>query len=159
MSNIYCDYKNNRYKAKLRNENILITAKEKQDGFRNYVDVLGNEHANLFMKEVNLDEVDFLYEECISINYKGNFFQLFAGEINKSFILNNLFVIWTSSEEIAQQFGFEKKEQLVFTKNITREEIESVKIEKKPIAIFKGEPKKEVILEHDYLEKWFATLA
>jgi hypothetical protein len=58
---------------------IKLTTKKKTDGFDNYVDVLGNKHDDLFVKEIKPEEANMVYEEDIYIKYKGEYFQLFAG--------------------------------------------------------------------------------
>ena len=62
-------------------------------------------------------------------------------------VLNNSYMIWTDSEQLAKEYTFEKKEQFVFTKNITRDEIEAVKIVRTPVLIFKDSGKSEVLLQ------------
>jgi hypothetical protein len=78
---MYCEYKGLNYKAKKRNGKIIITSKIKHNGFVNYVDVLGNEHSDIYMKEVMTDEIDLLYSQDLYIKYKNMFFQLFANKI------------------------------------------------------------------------------
>lgn len=62
---MYCDYRNDKYSAKFRNGGIILTTKIKQIGFVKYIDVLGKEHDDLFMKEVTFEEVDWVYKENI----------------------------------------------------------------------------------------------
>lgn len=57
MSNMYCRYKNEKYIAHIHDKKITIISKIKQEGFDNYVDVLGKEHSDLFMRELDFGEV------------------------------------------------------------------------------------------------------
>ncbi len=157
MSKIYCNYKNNTYKAKLINKKIRLTTTIKTEGFENYVDVLGNKHNDLFVKEILQEEADLLYKEDITLKYKEDYFQLYSGEVTKSSLIDNSFMIWTDSETIAQKYSFEKKEQFVFIKYITKQQIEAVKIVKQSIMCSQNEVKEEII-EGEELEKWFDKL-
>ena len=58
MRTLYCIYKDTKYKAVYRNGMVRITAPTKMDGFKNYIDALGREHSELFIKELTLKEVD-----------------------------------------------------------------------------------------------------
>jgi hypothetical protein len=158
MSDMLCQYNGSIYKIKKRNGGFIITSHIKEDGFINYVDVLGKEHIDFYMKSVNIDEVDVIYKEDVFIKYQEEYFQLFADKILKNAVLDNSYMIWTNSEQFAQDYVFEKKEQFVFIKYITREEIEAVKIVKEPILDFKDIEPAEEILEGDALDKWLSEL-
>ena len=58
MSDMYCVYNGKKYKIKKKNDKYIITSRVRKEGFINYIDVLGNEHSELFMKIVNANEVD-----------------------------------------------------------------------------------------------------
>lgn len=154
MSNVFCNFKNSKYSAKIRNNKILITTKTKQDGFVNYIDVLGQEHNDLFMKELDLNEVEVVYKENIELCYKGIYFQLFSSTIKPENIKDNRFMLFTDSEKLAQEYAFEKKEQFVFVKDITREQIEKIKIIQNPIKGFEAYGINETIIEKENIEEW-----
>lgn len=158
MSDMYCEYSGSKYKIKKRNDEYIITSRLRKEGFVNYIDVLGNEHSDLYMKSIKANEVDIIYNEVVFIKYKDIYFQLFAEKISKNTVSNNSYMIWTNSEQLAQKYIFEKKEQFVYIKYITREEIEAVKIVKKPVLIFKDIEQSEEILEGDALNNWLSEL-
>ena len=158
MSEIYCLYKNKRYLAEMKKNKVEISSNCKYRGFVEYVDVLGRVHNDLFIRMLDMDEVDIIYKEDVFIKYKDVYFQLFADKIFKQDVLDDSYMIWTSSEQLAHDYVFEKKEQFVFIKFITREEIEAVKIVKKPILDFKDQETSEEILEGDTLDKWLSEL-
>lgn len=158
MSDMYCEYNGLRYKIKKRNGEYIITSRLRKEGFINYIDVLGNEHSDLYMKSVKANEVDVIYKEDVFIKYKDVYFQLFANKISRNAVFDNSYMIWTDSEQLAQEYTFEKKEQFVFIKYITREEIETVKIVKKSILEFKNKETSEEILEGDKLDNWLSEL-
>ena len=155
---MYCIYKNRKYKAKIRNKMILITSKIKQDDFNNYIDVLGKEHSDLFMKEVDFKEVEVIYIEEIEICFKGIYFQLFPSAITQENVAKDRFILFTSSEKLAKEYKFEKKEQFVFTKNISKEQIEMIKIIQKPIKEFEDYGIKEIIIEKQDIDEWLLSL-
>ena len=133
MSDMYCVYTGKKYKIKKKNDKYIITSRVRKGDFINYIDVLGNEHSELFMKIVNANEVDIIYNEDVFIKYKDKYFQLFADKVSRNAVLADSYMIWTNSEQLAQEYIFEKKEQFVFIKYITRKEIGAVKIVKTPV--------------------------
>lgn len=155
---MYCEYSGLKYKIKKRNCEYIITSKVRKEGFTNYIDVLGNEHSELYMKIVKANEVDVIYSEDVFIKYKDKYFQLFADKISRNAVLDDSYMIWTNSEQLAEEYIFEKKEQFVFIKYITRKEIEAVKIVKTPVLDFKDIEQSEEILEGDVLDSWLSEL-
>lgn len=158
MSELYCIYKNEKYQAEIKNGMVEVVSSIPREGFEEYIDVIGRRHNDLFTKKINVDELDYVYKEDILIKYKDVYFQLFADKISRSAVFDNSYMIWTDSEQLAQEYTFEKKEQFVFIKYITREEIEAVKIVKKPILEFKDKETTEEILESDKLDNWLSEL-
>lgn len=158
MSDMYCVYNGKKYKIKKKNDKYIITSRVRKEDFINYIDVLGNEHSELFMKIVNANEVDIIYNEDILIKYKDKYFHLFADKVSRNAVLADSYMIWTNSEQLAQEYIFEKKEQFVFIKYITRKEIGAVKIVKTPVLDFKDIEQSEEIIEGDALDSWFSEL-
>lgn len=120
--------------------------------------MLGNEHSDLYMKSIIANEGYVVYTEDIFIKYKALYFQLFADKISRNAVLDDSYMIWTDSEQLAQKYIFEKKEQFVYIKCISREEIEAVKIVKKPVLDFKNIEQSEKILEGNLLNEWLSEL-
>ena len=116
---MYCEYGGLKYKIKKKNNKYIITSRVRKEGFTNYIDVLGNKHSELYMKIVKANEVDIIYND--------KYFQLFADKVSRNAVLADSYMIWTNSEQLAQEYIFEKKEQFVFIKYITRKEIGAVK--------------------------------
>ena len=108
MSDMYCEYSGLKYKIKKRNCEYIITSKVRKEGFTNYIDVLGNEHSELYMKIVKANEVDVIYSEDVFIKYKDKYFQLFADKISRNAVLDDSYMIWTNSEQLAEEYIFEK---------------------------------------------------
>lgn len=149
---MYCEYGGLKYKIKKKNNKYIITSRVRKEGFTNYIDVLGNKHSELYMKIVKANEVDIL------IKYKDKYFHLFADKVSRNAVLADSYMIWTNSEHLAQEYIFEKKEQFVFIKYITRKEIGAVKIVKTPVLDFKDIEQSEEIIEGDALDSWLSEL-
>ena len=159
MSDRYCVYNGKKYKIKKKNDKYIITSRVRKEDFINYIDVLGNEHSELFMKIVNANEVDIIYNEDILIKYKDKYFHLFADKVSRNAVLADSYMIWTNSEQLAQEYIFEKKEQFVFIKYITRKEIGASKNSRKlQYWILKYIEQSEEIIEGDALDSWLSEL-
>ena len=147
---MYCEYGGLKYKIKKKNNKYIITSRVRKEGFTNYIDVLGNKHSELYMKIVKANEVDIIYNEDVFIKY--------ADKVSRNAVLADSYMIWTNSEQLAQEYIFEKKEQFVFIKYITRKEIGAVKIMKTPVLDFKDIEQSEEIIEGDALDSWLSEL-
>lgn len=109
------------------------------------------------MKEFSLQDVDLVFYEEIELKYEGMYFSLFSSSIKPENVENGKFVIFTDSEETAQQYAFEKKEQFIFLKQISTDEIESIKIIQKPIKEFADSICENIIIEQDGVSEWLAS--
>lgn len=158
MSLLYCIYNGKKYKAKYKDNSVKITTTIKEEGFSNYIDVLGRVHHDLFMKELSLHQVEWVFYEEIEFQYKGKYFPLCSSNITPENIKEDHFKIFTDSEKMAQQYNFEKKEQFVFEKNISKSEIESIRIIQKPINEFENYVCKNIIISEGHISEWFESL-
>lgn len=158
MGELYCIYQNSKYCVEMQNGKVELISKEAKEGFEKYVDVLGRVHDDLFIKRLDLQDVDLVYHEQIEFKYKGIYFQLFSSKIKPENIEDNRFMLFTDAEKLAYEFGFEKKEQFVFAKDITKEQIENIKIIQKPIKEFEDWGIKEIVIEKKDIEKWLLSI-
>lgn len=127
MSELYCIYDNNKYLAELCNNIVEITSKYYVEGFEKYVDVIGRVHDDIFVKKVSIDDVKLLYKEHTYIRYKNEWFQLFADKILKSAVIDNEFMLWTDSEQLAYKCEFEKKNSLSLLKILLERKFSQLK--------------------------------
>lgn len=135
-----------------------IDIKRKKDGFESYVDILSRVHGDLFIKQLNLQDVNVIFNEEIELKYEGIFFQLFSSTLKKENIEDNKFMLFTDSEKLAQKYDFEKKEQFVFSKEIAKDQIESIRILQKPIKEFEAYGVKETIIEKEDVDAWLNSI-
>lgn len=159
MGDTYCVYKNQKYQAEIKNNKIEITSNCHDEGFVEYVDVVGRIHNDLFIKKLDIDETDFIYQEDIFLKYKGAYFQLFADKITANAVVNDSYMIWTDSEHVARDYIFEKKEQFVYIKYIKGKEIEAIKVVKKPLLKFESEESLEEIIVGEELNNLLAGIS
>lgn len=158
MSTMYCQYKGKTYLADLDGEMVEITSDVNENEFAPYVDILGNIHEDIFVKSLNVHDVELLFNQDVFIKYQGKYFETFAGKITKNVLQERKVMIFTASEYIAMEMKFNKKEQFVFTKDIQLEDIEEIKIVNNPISIFKGREKKEIKIEKKDIGKWLSNV-
>jgi hypothetical protein len=158
MSEMFCEYQGLTCKIKERDGAYLITSREKREGYTNYIDVLGNEHSDIFMKRVNVNEVDIIYYEKVFIKYKGIYFDLFASKIFRDDVSDDSYMLFTESEQLAKKYDFKKEEQFVFSKYIRKEQIESIKIVQKPIKAFEERGIKEIIIPKEEIDEWLSAI-
>ena len=154
MSVMYCQYKEKIYLADLDENLVEITSDVKENGFIPYTDILGNVHTDIFVKNLDVHDVELLFEQNIFIKYCGKYFETFAGKITKDVLQEEKIMIFTSSECIAKEMNFNKKEQFVFIKDIKLEDIEEIKIVNRPISIFADRERKETRIEKKDIRKW-----
>lgn len=128
MSELYCVYKKDKYLAEVSNNIVEITSNHHADGFEKYVDVIGQIHDDIYIKWLSIDDIDLLYMEDMYIEYRKNFFQLYAGKILKNDVLNNSYMIWTDSEQLTKEYAFEKKNNLYLLKILQETKLRQLKL-------------------------------
>lgn len=158
MSEICCIYKGNVYNADIEEDDIEMTSEVYVNGFEPYIDVLGNKHLDFFMKVVNVKEIDLLFSQEVLFKFKGIYFEPFAGKITESVLETNSIYLFTASETIAQDYGFTKKEQFVFAKEVSLDHIDEIKIIRKPILMFKNRDILEEIIEKSNIKERLTEL-
>lgn len=105
-------------------------------GFHQIVDKHGNFYPNVYVKEVTEKDVDLAYELIIRVEYKGKEFEPFA--IGKQVLDKNKITLFTNDYDLMKQYGFYKKEQFVFIKEVPLDEIDLLLEIQKPILGFSG---------------------
>jgi hypothetical protein len=157
MSVKYCEYNGIRQEVGKRNGKLFITSVTKKDNFENFVDILGNIHTDYYMKYLDLDEIDDLYNEELFVKYKGVYFEL-SSIISKKMVDEDDYMMLTYTYQIADQYGFRKLEQFVYAKAISRSEIEAIKIVRTHKPPFEEKGTEEIILEGDDLTEYLESI-
>lgn len=118
----------------------------KELGFEELIDLGGNKHKDVFVKEVGVEDIDVIYEIHYKIIYQGKEYSPFT--IGELVIENEKITIFSKDYVDYEKDGFQKKEQFVFVKEVAINNIEGIIEIKKPILDFKGLPE-----EKKYLSK------
>ena len=152
---IYAIYKNKVYLANVRDLKVRLKTRMIEPGFNELVDLAGNIHKDIFIKEVDINNVDVIYEVDYRVLYKGNEYKCL--KVSKNNLDINYITIYTSDSDIAQKYGFIKKEQFIFDKNVFLDEIDALIEIKKPILKFSNLKEQKIIIKQedikDYLSK------
>ncbi|MQR96027.1 hypothetical protein [Fictibacillus phosphorivorans] len=113
----YASYKGKEYKFTEAEEQekielISYDPNETEKGFVLY-------SPGVFIKSVEVNDVDEMYYIDPLINYEGEWF--------KGTILGNgQLIISTSDAKIAEKLGFERKDKYLYTKNVEWEEVDII---------------------------------
>ena len=156
---MYAIYKGKRYRAVKKGEKIRIGSDTKEYGFTEYVDVVGNVHYDRFVKLLDMDELDYLYEERFEIQYQGRFFKI-SSALRRINLDRDWFEIYVSLEEhqLGISLGFERSDKFLWSKEIGRKDIEAFKIIEMPQGPFSNQGIKVRILEGQEIDDYFASI-
>lgn len=113
-------------------------SKDKMYGFTEYVDVLGNKHNDLFIRKVSQSDLDYAYDLQVNVIYKDDEFETY--EIGRSSLDENTISLFTNEIDKAQKHQFEKKEQFVYKKSVSLDDIDAIVEVKIPILRFANLP-------------------
>ena len=150
---MYAKYNNKNYPVYLRNDKYRLKSKEHENGFEELVDLGGNIHHDIFIKEVTLDEIELLFELKYKIIYKGEEYEPFS--IGELVIDDGKISLFSSDFE---SNGFEKKEQFVFKKEVSIDEIDALVEIMEPISGFHKLPEKRKVIPSIQVKKYLNNL-
>ncbi|WP_273450630.1 hypothetical protein [Streptococcus ferus] len=160
---MYAIFKGKKFDATHEVDHIYtLISKVRYDGFEQYINILGQVAENTFVKEVNENDLDYLYELSYELKYKGRWFHLFTA-LNPRAISEDYFEIILSfldleEKELAEKLDFERTDKFYYTKRIYRKDIEELKVIELPQGIFSSQGKKETILEGQEIDDYFASI-
>lgn len=159
MIAIYRGKKYNVSKGLSNNDWIVLTSDTKDEGFNNYVDSWGEEFDNVFTKKVKMEELDYLYSIHYEIQYKGHSFYVSSGMIRRN-IEKDWFEIIPSANQnqIKDELGFKQINKLEWAKEISRKDIEVLKIVETPLGIFKDQEVKVKSLEGQDIDDFLNSI-
>ncbi|NYF23718.1 hypothetical protein [Sporosarcina sp. JAI121] len=149
----YAKYNNKNYPVNIRNDKYRLRSKDHENGFNELVDLGGNIHHDIFIKEVTLDEIEFLFELNYKIIYKGKEYEPFS--IGELVIDDGKISLFSSDYESE---GFEKQEQFVFKKEVSIEEIDAIVEIMEPITGGNELPEKRKIIPSIQVKEYLKSL-
>lgn len=153
---IYAVYRNKIYLANIRQSKVRLKTRVEEQGFNELIDLAGNIHKNIFIKEVDMNDVDIIYEIEYRVLYKGREYECL--KVNSKTLDLNYITIFTNDSDIANKYGFIKKEQFIYDKDISLDEIDALVEIKKPILKFSNLKEQKIIIEQKDIRDYLATI-
>ena len=152
-------YKGKKYRVAKISTFYRVISREKEEGFEEYIDIFGEKSPDIFVKDVDIHELDYLYEIWYEIQYKGHFFDVIS-YMNRKLIEKDLFVLNAGIEKypLIEKLGFEVYDKGQWWKEIGRKDIEALKIIEEPLKIFKDQGLKIKILEGKDIDDFLASV-
>ena len=152
-------YKGKKYRVAKISTFYRVISSEKEEGFEEYIDILGEKSPDIFVKDVDIHELDYLYRIVYEIQYKGHFFDVMSA-MKRINIDEDWFAIRAGIEkyELIEKLGFERYDKATWRKEIKRKDIEALKIIEKPLGIFKEQGLKVKILEGKAIDEFLASV-
>ena len=154
-------YKGKKYRVAKISTFYRVISGEKEEGFEEYIDILGKKRPDIFVKDVDIHELDYLYKIVYEIQYKGHFYIFKNGDFTKRAIAEEAFYILSddiSNAKFFESLGFTRSDKFYFDKKISRSDIEAIKIIEKPLGIFKDRGSKVKIIEGADIDDFLASV-
>ncbi|MGG0658426.1 hypothetical protein [Rummeliibacillus pycnus] len=155
MSKAYCIYKGKTFILDIYNNTLELISNKREDvnnGFKEYVDVLGNRQSDILVKEISVDDLEFAYELKYKVIYNNIEFEPWS--IGKYILNEEKISLFTSNSDLASLYGFTKEEQFVFKKEIKLNDIEALIEIKIPILKFNHMKEERTRIEQMYIKKY-----
>ena len=152
-------YKGKKYRVAKISTFYRVISSEKEEGFEEYIDILGEKSPDIFVKDVDIHELDYLYRIVYEIQYKGHFFDVMSA-MKRINIDEDWFAIRAGIEkyELIEKLGFKVYDKGEWWKEIGRKDIEALKIIEEPLKIFKDQGLKIKILEGKDIDDFLASV-
>lgn len=119
---LYAIYNDKEYKLKKRGEEYYIISRDPSEvkrGFINYVNIAGQVENDIFMKKVNINEIQEAYKVEMWARYHGKEFFVMG-------IDNGEVLITTENTRIAEELNFKFVEPFVYDKHVRLEDLDEV---------------------------------
>ncbi|MDR4887685.1 hypothetical protein RGU12_09015 [Fredinandcohnia sp. QZ13] len=154
----YCIYKGIVYEVTINGDLLNLTSYDVNDkqtnGFKEYVDVLGRPHKDIFEKDIAISDVDLVYLKKINAIYKGKEFETYG--INSSTLENNYILLFSKNYEDVNNYGFIKHEQFVYQKEVTLEDIDALVEIKKPILKWEDQLESRKLIPNNMIREYLS---
>ena len=136
-----------------------VISSKKEEGFEEYIDIVGEKRPDIFVKDVDIHELDYLYRIEYEIQYKGHFFDVMS-VMKRKLIDKDLFWLHAGIEEyeFIEKLGFKVFDKGEWRKEIGRKDIEALKIIEEPKGIFKDRGSKVKIIEGKDIDEFLASV-
>ena len=153
---IYAVYKNKIYLANIRQSKVRLKTRVVEPGFNELVDLAGNIHKGIFIKEIDINDVDIIYAIEHRVLYKGSEYKCL--KVNSQTLDINYITIYTSDSDIDEKYGFTKKEQFIFDKDVSLDEIDALIEIKKPILKFSNLKGQKITINQKDIKNYLSNI-
>ncbi|MGN7298200.1 hypothetical protein [Ferdinandcohnia sp. SAFN-114] len=152
---VYAIYQNKNYPVNIRGQVLRLKCVYKNNGFQELIDLAGNKHKDIFIKEVSFDDVELVYELKINAIFKGKEFETYG--VDTSTLENNYILLFSKEYEDVNNYGFIKHEQFVYQKEAKLEDIDSLVEIKKPILKWENQPESRKTIPSNKIQEYLRT--
>lgn len=110
----------------------------------------------IYTKEVKITDIELAYEVNYKVIFKGNEYKCL--KVNSETLDINYITIYTSDSDIAHKYGFIKKEQFIFDKDVSLDEIDALIEIKKPILNFSNLGVEKIKIEQKDIRNYLLNI-
>ena len=140
-----------------RNFEIYSELKEKVDSsFKEIKIQQGFFKRIIYTKEIEISDIELAYELEYKAIYKGSEYECL--KVNSQTLDVNYITISTSDSDIAKKYGFIKKEQFIFDKNVFLDEIDALIEIKKPILKFSNLKEQKITINQKDIRNYLSNI-
>ena len=160
---MYAIFKGNKYQAVREIDNVYtIISDVQEDGFEQYINIVGQVAPNTYVREVTDVDLDYLYDLSYQVKYKGRYYHV-TSNLNQRTISKDMYVIQLSfpNEEekaLVEALNFERPDKFQYTKRLYRKEIDELVVIETPLGIFADQGKKETVLVGEAIDAYLAEV-
>lgn len=110
----------------------------------------------IYTKEIKISDLELAYELRYKIIFKGMEYDCL--KVDSETLNTNYITIYTSDSDIARKYGFIKKEQFIYDKNVLLDEIDGLVEIKKPILNFSYLKEQKIKIDQNKVRDYLATI-
>ena len=160
---MYAIFKGNKYQAVREIDNVYtIISDVQEDGFEQYINIVGQVAPNTYVREVIDVDLDYLYDLSYQVKYKGRYFILFTAlnppAIEEDYYEVILRFLDPEEKQLAEALNFDRSDKFYYTKRLYRKEIDELVVIETPLGIFADQGKKETVLVGEAIDAYLAEV-
>jgi len=156
---MYAIYNKNIYKLNILKNSFEIysESKDKVDSsFKEIKIQQGFFSKSIYSKEIKITDIELAYELKYKVIFKGSEYECL--KVNSQTLDVNYITIYTSDSDIAEKYGFIKKEQFIFDKNVFLDEIDALIEIKKPILKFSNLKEQKTTIKQKDIRNYLSNI-
>ena len=156
---MYAIHNKNIYKLNISEDSLEIFTKsinKVDSSFKEVKIQQGFFLSNIYTKEIKITDIELAYELKYKVIFKGIEYDCL--KVDSETLDINYITIYTSDSDIAEKYGFIKKEQFIYDKNVLLDEIDALVEIKKPILNFSNLKEQKIIIDQKNLRNYLETI-